>query len=299
MKTIFIFVRIMERLPAKTHSLSNMKVCYVAIVCTWLLISCSSGDQQKNGSIAEDQKPGEELLGISQDEVFLLKTPKDKTSKIINQKATEALHETHYISVDKSVKVKVLEKENGWSKVQVVEPDWLQDTHIGWIEDNYLSNFEALNPTRGTPIKLTAFASIEPLRTSLSSNGIGQLHSWKHVDGGDWQSITDYFEIGQESNDYGLRNNLAYYLTSSEESFAESLELVLNINVPSEGEYASKQMKTLVNKTFKSLNQPIPSGLLKSVSRQSRFTFENERMTVTLKPEKSRIMTLILEINTK
>lgn len=76
------------------------------------------------------------------------------------------------------------------------------------------------------------------MRESLSGNGIGQLHVWKHVDGGDWQSITDYFEIGREANDYGLRNNLAYYLTSSEEGFAESLELVLNINVLGEGEYA-------------------------------------------------------------
>lgn len=278
-----------------------MKKFYAAITCVWLLVSCSGNQQQKieSETSSGNQQQQEELLGISQDEVFLLNAPNSNASKIINQKATEALHETHYISVDKSVKVKVLEKENGWSKVQVIEPDWLQYTHIGWLEDKYLGNFDALHPRRSTLVKLEAFANIEPLRESLSRNGIGQLHTWKHVDGGDWQSITDYFEIGREANDYGLRNNLAYYLTSSEEGFAESLELVLNINVPAEGEYAREQMKSLINKTFKSLNSPVPSGLLKAIDRQSKFVSENETMTVSLKPEKSRIMTLILAVRTK
>lgn len=278
-----------------------MKYFYTAITCVWLLVSCSGNQQQKieSETSSGNQQQQEELLGISQDEVFLLNAPNSNASKIINQKATEALHETHYISVDKSVKVKVLEKENGWSKVQVIEPDWLQYTHIGWLEDKYLGNFDALHPRRSTPVKLEVFANIEPLRESLSRNGIGQLHTWKHVDGGDWQSITDYFEIGREANDYGLRNNLAYYLTSSEEGFAESLELVLNINVSAEGEYAREQMKSLINKTFKSLNSPVPSGLLKAIDRQSKFVSDNETMTVSLKPEKSRIMTLILEIRTK
>lgn len=278
-----------------------MKHFYIAILFACLLVSCSGGDQEKakSGVFSENQQPQEELLGISQDEVFLLNAPNSKASKIVNQKATEALHETHYISVDKSVKVKVLEKENGWSKVQVIEPDWLQYTHIGWLEDKNLGDFDAFHPKRSARVKLEAFASIEPLRESLSRNGIGQLHTWKHVDGGDWQSITDYFEIGREANEYGLRNNLAYYLTSSEEGFAESLELVLNINVPSEGEYAREQMKSLVTKTFKSLNSDVPSGLHRAIDRQSKFSTESETMTVSLKPEKSRIMTLILEVKTK
>lgn len=96
-----------------------MKSFYVGIFCAWLLVSCSGNNQKKivSDTALENQQPQDELLGISQDEVFLLKVPDPKASKIINQKATEALHKTHYISVDKSVKVKVLEKEYGWSKV--------------------------------------------------------------------------------------------------------------------------------------------------------------------------------------
>ncbi|GLU57326.1 hypothetical protein Dfri01_67870 [Dyadobacter frigoris] len=278
-----------------------MKNLFLAIVYTWLLISCSGNNQQKveSGITSEENHPTEKLYGISKDEVFLLTGPDIKAAKIINQKATEALHETHYISVDKSVKVAILEKQNGWVKVQVIDPDWLKNTHIGWLEDKFLGDFDSIDPKRGTPVKLMAFAEVEKLRTSLTNNGIGQLHSWKHVDGGDWQAITDYYEVGRELNAYGLRNNLAYYLTSPEEGFAESLELVLNINVPSEREYALKQMKIMVKKTFKSIGESVPEGLLKAVDKQSKFSKGNDRMIVTLKTEKTKIATLILAVKTR
>ncbi|MDQ6479997.1 SH3 domain-containing protein [Dyadobacter sp. LHD-138] len=279
-----------------------MKIHYIALFCSLFAWSCASNSNQESPAEAtpvEAEQPKEELFGIKKDELFLRKEPSLKGQKIVNQKATEALRETHYISVDKSVKVKILEKEKGWVKIQVMEPDWLQYTHIGWIEDKYLGSFDEINPKRSAPVKLSAFANIEPLRQSLSGNGIGQLHPWKHVDGGDWQSITDYFEIGREANQYGLRNNLAYYLSSPEEGFIETLQLVLNVNEPREREFAHEKLKETIRKTFKSLAEPIPAGLLKAVDREVHFTSKDEKMIVTMKPEKSRIMTLILEVKTK
>lgn len=66
--------------------------------------------------------------------------PKSGFSKIINQKATKALGEVYYLSVDSSCKVIILEEQNGWAKIQVVEPDWLSSSHIGWVKSSIIEN---------------------------------------------------------------------------------------------------------------------------------------------------------------
>lgn len=68
----------------------------------------------------------------------LYSEPNDKSNKLINQKATKALGEVHYLSIDKSCKVIIKESNGDWSKIQVVEPDWLITTHIGWVKNNVL-----------------------------------------------------------------------------------------------------------------------------------------------------------------
>jgi hypothetical protein len=60
----------------------------------------------------------------------------------VNEKATAALHSTEYCEVDFSVKVEVLETKDTWSKIRVVDPEWLMDSHVGWIPTKYLLSKE-------------------------------------------------------------------------------------------------------------------------------------------------------------
>lgn len=83
------------------------------------------------GNAADGQTVG--VLGA--DSHDLQNAPKGQ--KIINQKATKILGETHYQSIDTSTRVRVQCIEGTWAKVQIVEPDYLQD-QIGWVERSVL-----------------------------------------------------------------------------------------------------------------------------------------------------------------
>lgn len=62
----------------------------------------------------------------------------EKSSLLINKKATEIFHETHYLEIDDTVKVIEECTKGGWSWVRLIDPDYLVDTHKGWIESKYL-----------------------------------------------------------------------------------------------------------------------------------------------------------------
>jgi len=65
--------------------------------------------------------------------VGIRKGPGEQYEKIINVKATEALGYTDYINVGYPAKVIIQETNGDWSKIKVVEPEWLSASHIGWI----------------------------------------------------------------------------------------------------------------------------------------------------------------------
>jgi hypothetical protein len=71
-------------------------------------------------------------------ESSLYSEPSSKSPKLINKKATQALGEVYYMSIDKSCKVKILESSGDWSKIRVVDPNWLYDTHIGWVKTSVI-----------------------------------------------------------------------------------------------------------------------------------------------------------------
>lgn len=58
--------------------------------------------------------------------------------RIVNQRATDTLGSTQYISIDDSVTVYEECTKNGWSWVRVIDPDGLQDTHKGWIASKFI-----------------------------------------------------------------------------------------------------------------------------------------------------------------
>lgn len=74
-----------------------------------------------------------EIYKIEGSQIVLRTGPGDDFEKLINEKVSGLINEIHYANVDGSTKIKLLNLKNGWAKVQVVEPEWLKETHIGWI----------------------------------------------------------------------------------------------------------------------------------------------------------------------
>lgn len=117
------------------------------LVSVTLLLSCSSPtnskDTDKEISVPTKVEQTEsKIFGINGEDIALRTTPEENGKKLVNEKATQAFGETHFCQVYYSTKVEVLETKNDWSKIKVVEPDWLSETHVGWIQSKYLISKE-------------------------------------------------------------------------------------------------------------------------------------------------------------
>lgn len=66
------------------------------------------------------------------------KGPGTSFEKIINQKATSILKTAQYISIDDTTTVFEECTKDGWSWIRVIDPDWLKDSHRGWVLSKYL-----------------------------------------------------------------------------------------------------------------------------------------------------------------
>lgn len=145
--------------------------------------------------------------------------------------------------------------------------------------------------------KIEVFNDIEKTRSILSKNGIGELGIWRSDGIGGYMSITDYFQFGGNSNT--MKNNLAYYIESSNNSQIERLKIVLNINNKNEKKIALSKFKEITEKTFNSLSIEIPENLIFSIENEKEFQFENQYLNVGLKLDKSNIDTWKMIIQTK
>jgi hypothetical protein len=70
---------------------------------------------------------------IDGDNIIIRVGPSLNSEKLVNKKTSEIFNKTIYAVVDQSVKVKVEEINGYWTKIRITEPDWLSNTHIGWI----------------------------------------------------------------------------------------------------------------------------------------------------------------------
>lgn len=59
-------------------------------------------------------------------------TPSASGKKIVNEKATEILRSTQYHGVDQTTRLTELCRQKSWSKIRIVEPDWLNHV-VGWV----------------------------------------------------------------------------------------------------------------------------------------------------------------------
>ena len=85
-----------------------------------------------------------EKLNVLGNEIFIREGPGSQHAKIVNEKATRALGKTHYISIDDTVTVYEECVKGDWSWIRVTTPDWLQDSHRGWVESKNLDKGQVL-----------------------------------------------------------------------------------------------------------------------------------------------------------
>jgi sRNA-binding carbon storage regulator CsrA len=64
---------------------------------------------------------------------FCAKAQLALAAKKVNQKASDILKAIHYMSVDSSVTIRVLDVKSEWVEIQIIEPEHLSATHRGWI----------------------------------------------------------------------------------------------------------------------------------------------------------------------
>ena len=95
------------------------------------LVSC---DKSSQISGKEYRIQGEEV------DVYL--GPGTDYSKVVNEKATRILKKINYIHVDNTVTVIEECSVPAWSRIRVIDPSYLSDSHRGWIETRFLKNTE-------------------------------------------------------------------------------------------------------------------------------------------------------------
>ena len=79
-----------------------------------------------------------QTLRVNGSGVVLRAAPNARSEKLINQTATQILKSTEYLTIDNTVTVVEECNQGDWSRVRVTEPDWLRDSHIGWVPSSSL-----------------------------------------------------------------------------------------------------------------------------------------------------------------
>ena len=121
--------------------MKNIKA-FLLLTCAILILSCNSEntatDTSDSIAVSDPNKGQSEILRINGENIPIRSGPGKAFDKLVNEKATEAIGETQYCEVDYSVKVEAMETKEDWTKIKVVEPEWLSDIYIGWIPSKYI-----------------------------------------------------------------------------------------------------------------------------------------------------------------
>ncbi|HEY0896562.1 MAG TPA: hypothetical protein VGE15_08450 [Sphingobacteriaceae bacterium] len=123
--------------------------------------------------------------------------------------------------------------------------------------------------------KIEMFRDVDALMIKLSETESGNFRPWR-FDGYRWISFSDYYYFGSPAGPQGFQNNLAYYVSSSVEPFAEDLKLVLNIYNELESAEAITTFIRLALRTYSILDLEPPRNLLTSISADSELDHEDD-----------------------
>lgn len=128
--------------------------------------------------------------------------PSADAERLVNQKATEMLGETHYMSVDPSVSVRVLATEGEWVEIQVSQPNHLRDSHRGWTPRSTVNFGQSSDRLNGW-IRYTSQVYDAPDDSGVA---IGYLLPPSAVgvadDGGDWLRLIHGPVKSRANDDY-------------------------------------------------------------------------------------------------
>ncbi|RFM35136.1 SH3 domain-containing protein [Chitinophaga silvisoli] len=269
---------------------------YLISIIAFILMSCNT-NYSPNLSVTQKSNQSK-LYTLTENGIILRAGPGEQYEKIINEKASQIIKDTEYAEVDKSVLVNVEEVNQQWSKIRVVRPDWLTDSHVGWVQTKYLIDPENVPKPATIPRKLNIFNNINVMRQKLSGNDIGNLHDWINDDLG-YMSATDYYRFGNSNIQNGMYNDLAYYLESENENYVETLSLVLNIFNDAEEKLAMEKFNQIAEKTFFSLGIKAPPGLRMAILNKKEFSNKGNMFNTELILKKSKIDTWELTISAK
>lgn len=112
--------------------------------------------------------------------------PGNSHERMVNQKASDALGKIHYLSVDTSTSVQILQSQGEWVEIQVTQPDHLRASHRGWVPRDAIKDGQSTTKLEGW-IRHTCRVYPSP---GKSSEPIGYLSSPSSVgvadDGSGW-----------------------------------------------------------------------------------------------------------------
>lgn len=123
--------------------------------------------------------------------------------------------------------------------------------------------------------KIEIFRDVEELMRRLSDTESGNFRPWR-FDGYRWISFSDYHYFGSPAGPQGFQNNLAYYISSSVEPYAEDLKLILNIYNELESADAITTFIRLALRTYSILDLQPPQHLLTSISGNTELDHEDD-----------------------
>jgi hypothetical protein len=78
------------------------------------------------------------VLKVAGNSINVRVGPGMEFERVINKKASKILKKTQYVSIDESVTVIEECRKKGWSKIRVIDPDYLSESHRGWVATKFL-----------------------------------------------------------------------------------------------------------------------------------------------------------------
>ena len=119
-----------------------MKNLITVIIAVTIAIVLFSGNDTTAQSTSVSCKDGAQITGkqynIIGSGINVRKGPGVGYDKIVNQKATDILKSTEYISISDTTVVFEECSKGEWSWIRVLHPDWLQNSHRGWVLSKFL-----------------------------------------------------------------------------------------------------------------------------------------------------------------
>jgi hypothetical protein len=102
-------------------------------------------DRHPSNRCPEGAKRTQQEYRVRGTEVDIRKGPGAQHDRIVNEKATKSTGRTYYLQIDSSIRVFEECRVADWSLIRVVEPEWLRDSHRGWVEAKALVSVEGFD----------------------------------------------------------------------------------------------------------------------------------------------------------